>query len=556
MFTGSTKLPPTKTPQPERLDEVYAALRRGLQSYLQVHQLELESLGQQIRENKRNGRLGSLYELDKQVKAIERFMRRLEFHLSKVEELYDAYCIQRRLRDGASKMVAAFNSATGSREARESLSEANKGYKECTEHMCSLESEFESQMGEFHVKMKGLAGFARLCAGDQYEVIMRYGRQRWRLRGRVEVSNKQIWDSEEYIFLPLVTELLSIKVTELKSLANHVVVGSVSCEMLDLFCPLPQTLAVDINDLGTVKLNLEVTWSPFDKDDQISSSSTVSKRLLSNQSPPDTPSMREQVFYSLLKRQGEMENGTVWSNSSESSDDSSSPALAHHAQRLTASNMLQTTLTSQLSFTPHKSSASTPSLSSNQEEDETEAGEVFSQADPVPNGHLQTGCPHVGDRSTDCASADGVSVQSADLSDTSADLSCSCPDVCCVPPGSLMAVQEDEAEDSPPQNPQSEAEDSTTKATEGHQGQAATTKESVREAEQPEEASPVPFPTSVSFTLEVETALESFDFLNCADTDEEENKDEQQQEDRSQEEEEEKEEGEGGRGVRGGGRGP
>lgn len=86
MFTGSTKLPPTKTPQPERLDEVYAALRRGLQwvntsqqlfatlspadhwtrclqngvvarSYLQVHQLELESLGQQIRENKRNGRL-------------------------------------------------------------------------------------------------------------------------------------------------------------------------------------------------------------------------------------------------------------------------------------------------------------------------------------------------------------------------------------------------------------------------------------------------------------------------------------------------------------------
>lgn len=37
--------------------------------------------------------------------------------------------------------------------------------------------------------------------------------------------------------------------------------------------------------------------SPFDKDDQTSCTSTVSKRLLSNQSPPDTPSMREQVFY-------------------------------------------------------------------------------------------------------------------------------------------------------------------------------------------------------------------------------------------------------------------
>lgn len=515
MFTGSTKLPPAKTPQPERLDEVYAALRRGLQSYLQVHQLELDSLGQQSRENKRNGRLGSLYELDKQVKAIERFMRRLEFHLSKVEELYDAYCIQRRLRDGASKMVAAFNSASGSKEARESLSEANKGYRECTEHMCSLESDLESHMGEFHVKMKGLAGFARLCAGDQYEILMRYGRQRWRLRGRVEVSNKQIWDSEEYIFMPLITELLSIKVTELKSLANHVVVGSVSCEMLDLFCPLPQTLAVDINDLGTVKLNLEVTWSPFDKDDQTSSSSTVSKRLLSNQSPPDTPSMREQVFYSMLKRQGEMENGTVWSNSSESSDDSSSPALAHHTQRLTASNLLQTTLTNQLSLNPHKSSASTPSLSSNQEEDESEASEAFCLNDTVPNGHLQA-------ISSDCKLTDRASIQSADLSDTSADLSCSCHDVSDSPVPlveSSSVVTPDQDKDLVVQARETDAGavDIISRAPEEVDTEDGEQQQSAEDLQRSEEALPVPFPTSASFNQEVETALESFDFLNCSD---------------------------------------
>lgn len=520
MFTGSTKLPPAKTPQPERLDVVYAALRRGLQSYLQVHQLELDSLGQQSRENKRNGRLGSLYELDKQVKAIERFMRRLEFHLSKVEELYDAYCIQRRLRDGASKMVAAFNLASGSKEARESLCEANKGYRECTEHMCTLESELESHMGEFHVKMKGLAGFARLCAGDQYEVLMRYGRQRWRLRGRVEVSNKQIWDSEEYMFMPLITELLSIKVTELKSLANHVVVGSVSCEMLDLFCPLPQTLAVDINDLGTVKLNLEVTWSPFDKDDQTSSSSTVSKRLLSNQSPPDTPSMREQVFYSLLKRQGEVENGTVWSNSSESSDDSSSPALAHPAQRLTASNLLQTTLTNQLSLSPHKSSASTPSLSSNQEEEESEAPEVFCLNDSVPNGHLQA-------TPSDCKASDRASLQSADLSETSLDLCCSCPDVSESPVplvDSSSEVHSDHQKDSFVETTEAGTGDMTEGLLEKHPEAAEESQQpsSIEEAEKEEETPQAIFPTSASFNLEVETALESFDFLNCSDLEEDE----------------------------------
>lgn len=203
-----------------------------------------------------------------------------------------------------------------------------------------------------------------------------------------------------------------------------------------------------------------------------------------------------------------MENGTVWSNSSESSDDSSSPALAHHAQRLTASNMLQTTLTTPLSFTPHKSSASTPSLSSNQEEDETEAGEVFSQADAVPNGHLQTSCSHIGESSTDCAATNRASVQSADLSDTSADLSCSCPDVSSVPPVSLIErpdlsasdipqvcisaeeEQDDASEDSSGQAGQTEAEaeDSTTEAGEGHQVEASETNQSVKESKQPEDA--------------------------------------------------------------------
>uniref|UniRef100_A0A8B9P6Z0 Rho family-interacting cell polarization regulator 1 n=1 Tax=Apteryx owenii TaxID=8824 RepID=A0A8B9P6Z0_APTOW len=336
MFSMSHKSPPPKVPQPNRLDEVYEALKKGLTAYLEVHQLELEKLSTQIRESKRNSRLGFLYDLDKQVKSIERFLRRLEFHASKIDELYEAYCIQRRLRDGAHNMVKAYSTGSpGSREARESLAEASKGYKEYTENMCLLESELESQLGEFHVRMKGLAGFARLCAGDQYEIFMKYGRQRWKLRGRIEVNSKQVWDSEEMVFLPLVTEFLSIKVTELKSLANHVVVGNVSCETKDLFAALPQVVAVDINDLGTIKLSLEVTWNPFDKDDQPSAASTVNKASAVNkrfstynQSPPDTPSLREQAFYNMLRRQEELENGTAWSISSESSDDSSSPQLS------------------------------------------------------------------------------------------------------------------------------------------------------------------------------------------------------------------------------------
>ncbi|EFB15874.1 hypothetical protein PANDA_006941, partial [Ailuropoda melanoleuca] len=336
--------PAPKVPQPERLDLVYTALKQGLTAYLEVHQQEQEKLQGQIRESKRNSRLGFLYDLDKQVKSIERFLRRLEFHASKIDELYEAYCVQRRLRDGAYNMVRAYSTGSpGSREARDSLAEATRGHREYTESMCLLESELEAQLGEFHLRMKGLAGFARLCVGDQYEICMKYGRQRWKLRGRIEGSGKQVWDSEETVFLPLLTEFLAIKVTELKGLANHVVVGSVSCETKDLFAALPQVVAVDINDLGTIKLSLEVTWSPFDKDDQpstastVNKASTVTKRFSTySQSPPDTPSLREQAFYNMLRRQEELENGTAWSLSSESSDDSSSPQLSGTARHSSA----------------------------------------------------------------------------------------------------------------------------------------------------------------------------------------------------------------------------
>ncbi|CAB1440773.1 unnamed protein product, partial [Pleuronectes platessa] len=66
MFTMSSKSnPPPKVPQPERLDQVYEALRKGLQSYLHVHQMDLDNLSRQMKESKRNSRLGFLYELDK-----------------------------------------------------------------------------------------------------------------------------------------------------------------------------------------------------------------------------------------------------------------------------------------------------------------------------------------------------------------------------------------------------------------------------------------------------------------------------------------------------------
>uniref|UniRef100_A0A147A3G4 Rho family-interacting cell polarization regulator 2 n=1 Tax=Fundulus heteroclitus TaxID=8078 RepID=A0A147A3G4_FUNHE len=297
----------SREPQPKRLEEVYTALKQGLDEYLEVHQTELDKLTSLMKDMKRNSRLGVLYDLDKQIKSIERYMRRLEFHISKVDELYEAFCIQSRLRDGAIRMKQAFSSSPSTKATKESISEVNRRYKEYTENMSAFESELENLLGEFHIKMKGLAGFARLCPGDQYEIFMRYGRQRWKLKGRIEVNSRQSWDGDEMVFMPLISDLINIKVTELKGLATHMLVGSVICETKELFTAMPQVVAVDVNDLGTIKLNLEVTWYPFDVEDLTLSSGNLSKaaalqRRVSvySQGTPETPTFQDSSFFSTL----------------------------------------------------------------------------------------------------------------------------------------------------------------------------------------------------------------------------------------------------------------
>lgn len=50
-----------------------------------------------------------------------------------VDELYEAFCIQSRLREGASRMKQAFSSSPSTKGTKESIAEVNRRYKEYTE---------------------------------------------------------------------------------------------------------------------------------------------------------------------------------------------------------------------------------------------------------------------------------------------------------------------------------------------------------------------------------------------------------------------------------------
>lgn len=205
-------------------------------------------------------------------------------------------------------MQRAFSNSTQSRASRESLQELGRSLQECLEDMCLIEGTLEGHLGEFQVKMKGLVGYARLCPGDQYEVLMRLGRQRWRLKGRIEPDDSQTWDEEERVFVPTVHENLEIKVTELRGLSS-MVVGAVTCDVADFFMARPQLVVVDITELGTIKLQLELLWNPLDSECRLVSPSPTGRFSMGSRkgslytwTPPSTPSFRDKYYLSLLQQ--------------------------------------------------------------------------------------------------------------------------------------------------------------------------------------------------------------------------------------------------------------
>ncbi|XP_044938025.1 RIPOR family member 3 isoform X3 [Mustela putorius furo] len=376
-------------PKPQQVKKIFEALKRGLKEYLCVQQAELDYLSGRHKDTRRNSRLAFYYDLDKQTRSVERHIRKMEFHISKVDELYEGYCIQCRLRDGASNMQRAFSRCPPSRASRESLQELGRSLQECIEvrgqwgtqraaygggcldpeeaslsvhppplpgplagricmpwagpratlcgalqDMWLIEAALEVHLGEFHIRMKGLVGYARLCPGDQYEVLMRLGRQRWKLKGRIESDDSQTWEEEEKAFIPTLHENFEIKVggawgtgpgcpgtqlrchpqlpstqvTELRGLSS-LAVGTVTCDITDFFTTRPQVIVVDITELGTIKLQLEVLWNPFDTESFLMSPSPTGKfsmgsrkGSLYNWTPPSTPSFRERYYLSALQQ--------------------------------------------------------------------------------------------------------------------------------------------------------------------------------------------------------------------------------------------------------------
>jgi hypothetical protein len=57
-----------------------------------------------------------------------------------------------------------------------------------------------------------MAGFARLCPGDVFEIVLKHGTQKWKSKGRIEKNGCQRWDNPEYKFKAVIGDVFNIKV--------------------------------------------------------------------------------------------------------------------------------------------------------------------------------------------------------------------------------------------------------------------------------------------------------------------------------------------------------
>ncbi|CAL1271052.1 unnamed protein product [Larinioides sclopetarius] len=247
-----------KSPRPERTQIIFDSICKGLKDSIVLAKNDISS----SRLAFDNVSVSSVM----QMKAGERYLKKLEFHLSKLEELKEQYDVQHKIRDGIRSMGYAYILSPGKLKDV-ALQSVKSEFKECTEVMCTYESNLESLMGTLTFEMIGIQGFARICCGDVFEVIIKHGDQKWKTRGRVIKNGDQLWENKSVIFKSLFDEPLCIKAMEVRGLGKNILLGNKFCETRDLFCAHPQQMTINLNPSGSLKLNLIITWNPLNGTD-------------------------------------------------------------------------------------------------------------------------------------------------------------------------------------------------------------------------------------------------------------------------------------------------
>lgn len=192
---------------------------------------------------------------------------KLQAHTASLQSLKECYCRYAHMLDGARTMFNAYQQTT---TKRDSIDQVKLGLKECTQTLCAIEAQLESMLGTFVLNLQEINGFSRICPGDEYELIIRYGQQKHKTRGKILKHNKdeQIWTKQYFQLKAKLADLLLIKLSEVKLLGVSLkTIGTKCFEVNNFYSIEPQRMIINANQSGTIKLMFLVQWDLYDQVD-------------------------------------------------------------------------------------------------------------------------------------------------------------------------------------------------------------------------------------------------------------------------------------------------
>ncbi|KAF7640434.1 hypothetical protein Mgra_00000255 [Meloidogyne graminicola] len=130
--------------------------------------------------------------------------------------------------------------------------------------MKAIEAETCGLLGRLQFNVQAIIGFARICTGDVFEVSIKHGHQRWRTRGKTQPDKTQRWDLQPPIasIHVLWNVPITVRVLEIGFLRAHCL-NERQFDPAKFAVAQPQLVTMNLNNSGSLKLRLIVTWIPL-----------------------------------------------------------------------------------------------------------------------------------------------------------------------------------------------------------------------------------------------------------------------------------------------------